>query len=56
MPRREFRLNADLTTSAAPTEPAPSRWGPFSHVAFTVIWTASLVSNVGTAMFDTASG
>src|ERR1700688_245709 len=36
--------------------PAPSRWGPFSHLAFTVIWTASLVSNVGTAMFDTASG
>ena len=25
-------------------------------MAFTVIWTASVVSNVGTAMFDTASG
>jgi len=25
-------------------------------VAFTVIWTASVMSNVGTAMFDTASG
>jgi MFS family permease len=48
---------ADLTTAAAPpAAPAPSRWGPFSHLAFTVIWTASLVSNVGTAMFDTASG
>ena len=56
MPRREIRLGVDLTTAAAPTEPAPSRWGPFSHLAFTVIWTASLVSNVGTAMFDTASG
>jgi MFS family permease len=54
--RREIRLSADLTTAAAPTTPAPSRWGPFSHLAFTVIWTASLVSNVGTAMFDTASG
>ena len=49
-------MSADLTTAAAPTAPAPSRWGPFSHLAFTVIWTASLVSNVGTAMFDTASG
>ena len=49
-------MSADLTTAAAPTEPAPSRWGPFGHLAFTVIWTASLVSNVGTAMFDTASG
>ena len=47
---------ADLTTAAAPAAPAPSRWGPFSHLAFTVIWTASLVSNVGTAVFDTASG
>ena len=41
---------------AAPTQPVPSRWGPFSHVVFTVIWTASVISNVGTAMFDTASG
>src|SRR5271155_2586762 len=47
---------SDLTTAAAPTEPTPSRWGPFGHLAFTVIWTARLVSNVGTAMFDTASG
>jgi hypothetical protein len=49
-------LSADLTTAAAPAAPTPSRWGPFGHLAFTVIWTASLVSNVGTAMFDTASG
>src|ERR1700678_1198251 len=47
---------SDLTTAAAPTEPASSRWGPFGHLAFTVIWTASLVSNVGTVMSDTASG
>src|ERR1700721_2321561 len=47
---------SDLTTAAAPTEPAPSRWGPFGHLAVTFIWTASLVSNVGPAMFDTASG
>ena len=49
-------MGADLTTVAAPTEPARSRWGPFGHLAFTVIWTATFVSNVGTAMFDTASG
>jgi MFS family permease len=40
---------ADLTTAAAPAAPAPSRWGPFGHLASTVM-------NVGTAMFDTASG
>ena len=49
-------MSADLTPAAATPAPAPSRWGPFSYGAFTVIWTASLVSNVGTAMFDTASG
>jgi MFS family permease len=49
-------LSADLTTSAAPIEPDPSRWGAFSSLAFTVIWSASVLSNIGTAMFDTASG
>ena len=52
----ETSVSANLSSSAAPTQPVPSRWGPFSHVAFTVIWTASVISNVGTAMFDTASG
>ena len=49
-------MSADLTTSTGSAQPAPSRWGAFSSVAFTVIWTASVLSNVGTAMFDTASG
>ena len=49
-------MSGDLGTSVAPNEPAPSRWGAFSSVAFTVIWTASVVANVGAAMFDTASG
>ena len=29
---------------------------PFRHVAFTVIWTATLVSNVGSWMYSAASG
>jgi MFS family permease len=49
-------VSADLTPAAAPREFAVSRWGAFGHAAFAVIWTASIVSNVGTAMFDTASG
>src|SRR5271157_3247568 len=52
----ETSLSADLSPSATPTQPVPSRWGAFGSVAFTVIWTASVLSNVGTAMFDTASG
>ena len=49
-------MSADQNPSAIATQPAPSRWGAFGSVAFTVIWTASVLSNVGTAMFDTASG
>jgi MFS family permease len=45
-----------MTAALTTTEAAPSRWGPFSHLAFTVIWSVSVISNVGTAMFDTASG
>jgi len=35
--REEISLSANLSSSAAPTQ--PSRWGPFGYVAFTVIWT-----------------
>jgi MFS family permease len=34
---------------------AGSRWGVFGNLAFTVILTASSVSNVGIAMFDTST-
>jgi predicted MFS family arabinose efflux permease len=52
----EIGLSTDLNASAPPTELGPPRWGAFSYAAFTVIWTASTISNIGTAMFDTASG
>lgn len=43
------------STVSSPDSP-PTRWGAFSHSAFVVIWAASMVSNIGIAMFDTASG
>jgi MFS family permease len=49
-------LSAIENPSTAPTEAAASKWGAFSHAAFVVIWVASIVSYIGTAMFDTASG
>ena len=49
-------MSANQNTSESATQPASSPWGAFGYAAFTVIWTASVVSNVGTAMFDTASG
>jgi MFS family permease len=56
--RARFATNRarSVTIASTPSEAAPSRWGPFSHLAFTVIWSVSVFSNVGTAMFDTASG
>jgi len=41
--------------AAAPTRP-PSFAAPFRHRAFAVIWTATLVSNVGGWMYSAASG
>ena len=37
-------------------EPVPSPWAPFRHAAFTVVWTATVVANVGTWMYNAASG
>lgn len=33
-----------------------SPWAPFGHRAFAVVWTATVISNVGTWMYNTASG
>jgi MFS family permease len=38
-----------------PAAPRGTALGPFHHPAFTVIWTASLVSNLGTWMYTAAS-
>jgi MFS family permease len=35
---------------------ADSPWSPFRHAAFTVLWTATVVSNIGTWMYNAASG
>ena len=49
-------MGADVTSSLAEAGPGPTRWGAFGHSAFTIIWSASVISNVGIAFFDTASG
>ena len=49
-------MSAVQRTSTTSAERAASKWGAFGHAAFAVIWIASIVSYVGTAMFDTASG
>jgi MFS family permease len=47
-------------TTRADRDPPPRRpssaWRPFRHPPFLVMWTASVVANVGTWMYTTASG
>ena len=50
----ENRLSDETPGGARPE--GRSRWGAFTSMAFLVIWTASTLSNVGIAMFDTATG
>ena len=49
-------MTAQSSSAASSPGAEPHRWGAFAHTAFAVIWTASMVSNIGIAMFDTASG
>jgi len=45
-----------LNPSAASREPATSPWSPFRHATFAVIWTATVISNIGSWMYSAASG
>ncbi|HEU0222483.1 MAG TPA: MFS transporter, partial [Paracoccaceae bacterium] len=37
-------------------EISASAWAPFAHASFAVLWTATVISNIGTWMHDVASG
>jgi predicted MFS family arabinose efflux permease len=49
---------APQNTAAAPSPSSPSSspWAPFHRSAFAVIWTATLVANIGGWMYSAASG
>ena len=49
-------MAAEPTRTGQRDPPAPSPWSPFRHPAFAVIWTVTVVSNVGTWMYTAASG
>ncbi|MEM8648796.1 MAG: MFS transporter [Pseudomonadota bacterium] len=42
--------------SVAAPSPAGSAWAPFRYRAFALLWTATLISNVGTWMHDVGAG
>ena len=43
-------------TDASQDAPSVSAWTPFSYGAFALLWTATLISNVGTWMHDVGAG
>lgn len=45
-----------MNGTSAGNESPSSAWAPFGHLAFALLWTATVVSNVGTWMHDVASG
>jgi MFS family permease len=46
-----------MTTTAGQISPAAaSAWAPFRHPAFAVLWTATVIANIGTWMYNAASG
>jgi MFS family permease len=40
----------------AETGPASSSWSPFRHATFSVLWTATVIANIGSWMSSAASG
>jgi len=49
-------MNASITQRRPSPQPAPSPWSPFRYPSFTVMWTATVIANVGTWMYNAASG
>ncbi len=56
--RYHTTMNGSGTAGRGPKggESASSAWSPFRHSVFTVLWTATVVSNVGTWMYNAGSG
>lgn len=49
------RIPAGTAAGTATAEPA-SAWSPFRYATFSVVWTATVVSNIGTWMYSAATG
>src|SRR5216684_3830230 len=49
-------MTAGTTPTASSAQQASSPWAPFRHATFRLLWTATVVSNIGTWMYNAASG
>jgi MFS family permease len=48
--------NMSTSQTQSPTLTPPSPWSPFRHATFAVVWSATVVSNIGGWMYSAASG
>jgi MFS family permease len=49
-------MSTSPNPAATSVEPPTSPWSPFRHPTFTVLWIATVVSNIGGWMYSAASG
>src|SRR3979409_1311732 len=50
------RLVSQSPNPIPETGPTSSPWSPFRHAAFSVLWTATVIANIGSWMYSAASG
>jgi len=49
-------MTASTAQRAPSGQPASSPWSPFRYAPFSVVWTATVIANIGTWMYNAASG
>ncbi|MEL6573862.1 MAG: MFS transporter, partial [Pseudomonadota bacterium] len=49
-------MSSSGSATASPVAGSASAWAPFKYRAFALLWTATLISNVGTWMHDVGAG
>src|ERR1700685_1433520 len=49
-------MKSSASSSGAEMAQAVTAWSPFRHPVFSVIWTATVVSNIGGWMYSAAAG
>src|SRR2546428_372941 len=54
--RHQSRKESGHGKQACSTQPTISPWSPFRHAAFTLLWAATVVANIGSWMSSAASG
>src|SRR5712691_10796748 len=57
MSRTIWRRRVSASSEPLPkTAPVSSPWSPFRHATFSVLWTATVIANIGSWMYSAASG